>query len=143
MNIRDFLVGMILVSLTTTVFIMWMGGGAAQYGVNYDSDTNATLLALDKLEVVQNDTQDINDQLFSNESQSDGTLELVGKFLGSGIQTLKLAKNSFSAFYDMSEAAFGVSYLGDTLAPFKTAAITIVMILIVFIILSVVVGREV
>ena len=116
---------------------------ATDYSASFDEGTKGNITAFNNIEELQEDTTNIENQLFNTTQSSSGVTDLLGKFLGAGFNTLKLAKNSFTTFYDIADNAFSNSYLGDSLSPFKGALILVVVILVTFIILSVLIGREV
>jgi hypothetical protein len=132
---------MVVISITVGVLLSIMGGISSDYGVNIDDGANNNLTALNKLDVIRNNTEVIEEQVFSQQ-ESSGITDLLGKYLGAGYQSIKLITNSMGAFYDMINVAFSNTFLGVGLGFFKTGILIISMIIIVFIVISVLTGRD-
>lgn len=110
-----------------------------KYGSSIDTRTNDTLAGYNQFEAIQNTTQDIEDTLFNSTNEGDQN-DLLGVFLGSGFNVLKLAKGSVQAFGSMIQTAAGIVQLPTG---FVSIVLTIIVVLIIFAIISVLVGKDI
>ena len=139
MKISTFMVGLLLVGMFTTL----LGIFYADIGTQYSIDYNDTQFAgYDQLASINNDLSSINTTL-TDLNQETGVVDLLGGFLASGFDVIKITFNSFSAFWSMSETAFSTQVLGSSVSVFKTYLVAITMVLFFFAVVAVLVGRDV
>ena len=139
MKISTFIISMVLVGLIVTVLGVYYGNMATSYGQTYNS---SQFSGYDKLATLQEQTSEINQTL--NEVQSNsGVLDVVGGMLTGGFTVLKTTYTSIGVFNDMTNEAVDNAQLGETSSVFKNSIMLIVMLLILFIIVSVLVGKDV
>lgn len=140
MKISSFMISIALAALFTSLFASYYAAIDDQYAVTINENTSGAINALNKFQEIQATTQTINQTLFDSDDGDSGVTDIIGKFLGAGFNVLKLAKESFSAFYSILETSMtnlGLpGYFLDILA-------TIALIIILFIIISALVGKDV
>lgn len=141
MKISTLIISMVLVTALVTSFGVYYASLATQYQDNLPLSVNTTLAGYNRFDEIRANTQQINQTLFGTPTGESGISDLVGKFLGSGFNTLKIAKQSFGAFYDIIQNA--VTTIPGLDGVYADVFITIAMIIIIFIIISVLVGRDV
>ena len=140
MKISSFMVGVTVAALFTAVFGSFYAGIADSYSVPLDENTSSDLAVYNQLQNIQDVTNDINKTLFSTDS-SGGVTDIVGLFLGSGFNVLKIAKGSLTSFYVILTQA--VSVIPGLDGVFGSVFVTVALILLLFAIISVLVGRDV
>lgn len=139
MKISSFLVAVLVVSLFTTLFGIYYADIATDYEQTFD---NSTFAGYNQLTTIKTDLEEIN-QTITSINQESGVVDLLGGFLASGFDVLKITFNSFGAFGSMIESAFSQLPLGYSMSLFKTYFVAIAFILFVFAIVAVLVGREI
>jgi hypothetical protein len=141
MKISSMIISMLLVSLFVTVFGAYFAGINDSYGQTLPAYTNATLSEFDHFDEISATAADLNNTLFGTPSGESGITDLVGKFLGSGFNALKISRQSFDAFTSLiSTSASAIPGLNGAFAPIL---ITIALIIVLFIIIRVLVGTDV
>lgn len=139
MKISTFMVGIILVGMFTTLFGIFYADISTSYSINYNDTQFA---GYDQLSTINSDLAEINTTL-TDLKQESGVIDLLGGFLASGFDVIKITFNSFSAFWSMSETAFSTPVLGSSVSVFKTYLVAIAMVLFFFAVVAVLVGRDV
>lgn len=142
MKVSDFIVGMILVSVTVTIFGFFYADAATNYAQPYD---NSTFAAYDKLAALQSQTAQIN-QTVSELNPTSGISDIIGGFLRSGYSVLKATFTSFNIFTSMGDDAMdkvGSVVPGSGFFTLKTGLLMIGFVIFIFIVVSVLVGRDV
>lgn len=135
MKISTFVIAIVLVGAIVTGMGMYISEISGNYAQTFDQ---GTLAGLDKTADVQNLTQDIYDDLSGIDTTS-STLDLVGGFLKSGYTVIKVTFASFGIFTDMSTTAFSRV---PVLSVFGSYLFVIAFIAFVFIVISILVGRD-
>lgn len=131
-RISLFIIALILVGAVATTITMMTGNLSDKYGTDYDNET---------LQVFE-DTSELNDLAVELEAKTNtqtvesGVFDVVGAWIGRALDALKLSASSYSVFEGMTETA--VNKVGIP-GYFKIAALSIMMILIVFAIIAVMV----
>lgn len=141
MRISSFIIAMLIVGLFVAVFMNLFSELNDKYtpDVAYNSSDWETYNQLAEL---KNNTEQIQDktQAISEEA---GALDVIGSYFSSAYEALKLAPNSVASFLSITDAATEDANLGVNADVFKTALITIVLVIIfIGIILSALVKRE-
>lgn len=139
-KISTFMISILVVALFMTVFANFYAGVADRYPVTYDTDLNDSLAIYDQFETIQNTSEQMQSQLYTNKTGLAGAADLLGSFLGSGFQVLKLTSDSLSAFNIIANEAGERMTLPDY---FTAIIITIVVVLFIFAIISVLVGKDI
>ena len=140
MKLSSFIVSIVLVSLFVTVFGAYYAQIGTDYAPTYDDNTSNQIQAFDTFEDIQNVTEDINTTLFGEQTGETGTIDLLGKFLGSGFNVMKVAGQSFGAFYTLAVNATTAVGLPSY---FLNIIVTVVMIIVFFIVVSALVGKDI
>lgn len=140
MRFSSFMVAILIVSLGAVSFATFYANIATQYGVDYDNQTNATIAVYNNLAEISTVTSNINNTLFGTSTGTDGGINLVGTFLGAGFNVLKLARASFDSFYTIAENAI----ISAGVPPiFLDVILVTVLVIILFIIVSALIGKDV
>lgn len=142
-KISTMLVSMLLVSLIIVTFSSFFADVSIKYGSSYDNNTNTSIELYNQYIVVENTTKTIDSTLF-NQSAKGGVIseafDLLGSFLGAGFNVLKLTKSSVTGLYSMTENASEAIELDNN---YKNVIFAIIMVLVVFAIIGVLVGRDI
>lgn len=113
--------------------------GDERYGI---TDYNASRIdSYNQINEIQGQAQDIKNKTLTLQSKS-GVIDVLGGFFESGFDALKITFSSFGNFLTQVDLFFGDIGIFNANV-FKVAFITIALLLIVFIIISTVVKREV
>jgi len=139
MKISTFLVALIMIGMFTTFFGLYYADIGSQYSVAFN---NTTFAGYNQLNAITEDLAEINQTITSIEQRS-GITDLLGGFLASGFDVIKITFNSFASFFAMSETAFSQQTLGNTWTVLKTFFVPIVLVLFFFAVVSILVGRDV
>jgi len=122
----NFIVALIVVSLVMTIFALYFSAGANNYGVEWD---NSTIESYQQLEALRtNITGDTEDKVTGIDQTASN--DIIGGYISSAYQSLKISYKSIGIFNDMSDAAVDNAQLGDSAKAFKQSIILIVMILL-------------
>ena len=147
MKISSLIVSIILVGLFASVFGVFFAGISTQYDVTYNGSTtfgqNGTF---DKITEIETQTASIEDGL-KTEGGDTGLTDLVGGFLKKGFQVIQVTFSSFGLMNDMAgdaavelDNATGGTGISQYFLP---AVLAIVSVLFIFIIISMLVGRDI
>lgn len=135
MKISTFVIAIVAVGMIVSGAMLWVNELAGNYGMSFD---NSTVSGMDKTENVQNLTNTIFDDLSEIDTTS-STLDIVGGFLKSGFTVIKVTFASFGLFTSISGNAFaqvpGLAFFGSFL-------LAIAFIAFVFLVISILVGRD-
>lgn len=140
MKISTFVVAILCVGLFSTVLGIYYADLSAQYSQDY----NATSFAgYDQFTTINDNLAEINRTLTTLEQES-GITDLLGGFLASGFNVLKITFKSFGAFFSMIAHTFTeTTVLGQGWAVFKTYLVAIAFTLFIFGVVAVLVGRDI
>jgi len=128
-KISDFVIGMILVGVIISGFVMVMGSMNTYYGTptGYDSSKLSSFQeSVDNLSVY---TEEIKNET-EKASEKSGVLDVIGDFFSAGYKAAKLSAKSVNVFEDFVNQGMtniGLGAFGEIL---KTAIISIVLIII-------------
>lgn len=143
MKISTLLVGIVLVGLFAGVFGAYFANITAQYGQDYD---NTTLSSYDQITNISSQTEAIQSGL-ETEGGDTGLTDLIGGFLKKGFAVVKITFQSFGLLSDMTnDAAAEIdSRTGGSGVStyFLPAILAIISILFIFVIISMLVGRDI
>lgn len=140
MRISHFVIGVILMMLIITVIGAFMGDLNTQYST--PSDYNESDIELyNRLDETYNLSREL-DQKLNESSAKTGFVDMLGGFVSSAVNTLKVARSSLGTFEYMVRD--GTEKLGlHSPALFRVAFVSIIIILFVFAIASVMVKKDV
>lgn len=137
MKISTMMISIVLVAFFVTTFVNLFVAVSEDYSVTYDSETNSTLQTLNQFDSIRNTTEQINQTLFTTDTTS--VTDILGGFLGAGFNVLKLSGQSVAAMGNI------VTTAGEQLGLGAGTAIlmTVVVLLVLFAIIGVLVGRSI
>jgi len=147
MKISSLIVSIILVGLFAGVFGLFFSELSEQYNIDYNgSDTFGQNGSFDKIQDIQEQTETIEGGL-KTDSTNTGITDLVGGFLKKGFAVIQVTFSSFELMFDMSneaaeqlDTATGGTGVSQYFLP---AVIGIISVLFIFIIISMLVGRDI
>jgi hypothetical protein len=135
MKISSFVIGLVLVGMFAVVMTMYLTDGAT----TYNETVNTTALGnLDKTASVRNMTDSIYGEL-ENIGTTSSVVDIIGGFLKSGYTVIKVTFASFGLFTSAANSAFSAV---PQLSLFYTYIFVIAFIAFVFIVISILVGRD-
>ena len=138
MKISTFIISLLLVGLIVTVLGVFYAGMADTYEQTYEQN----LSGYDRFDELKAQTSEINQSL--NQLQSDSSIvDVVGGMLKGGFTVLKTTYTSIGVFNDVSNEAIDSAQLGETTSTFRNAILLIVLVLFLFTIVGVLVGRDI
>lgn len=138
-TISTFIVAMLVVSLVVGVFSLFYASVADNYSKTYNTSNTE---GYEQFSALEAQASEINTTV--NQIQSDsGVFDVVGGLLKSGYTVLKTTQSSVGIFNDMSNQAFEDSNLGPATYIFRNHLLLIVLILFIFTIVGVLVGRTI
>ena len=126
-KISTFIVGMIFASIIVVFFGVFMSEVSNSYSLTYD---NTTFSSYNKLSEIANTTKKIRDTE-ENIREKGGVLDIIGGYVSDAYNTLKVSKESISAFESMTNAGINKLNLGISGDSLKIAITTSILILIV------------
>ena len=137
-KISDFIIGIILVGLVTSILGLFIAEMGTNYGIDYD---NSSFEAYNSLESMQNLSEEIEDR--SNIDEDKDLLDVIGGYFSSAYSALRLTGASFETFSKMSQQAIEDSNLG-AIGGFLQIAFSSIVIIIIFlaIFISAIVKRD-
>jgi hypothetical protein len=127
-KMTSFLIGIVLVGLFVSVFIVYLGSINRTYATTEYNES--TLAALNRMSEVSSQTQQVQG-IATNISQPVGNINVLDALFGGAYRALKVSFNSFSIFQNMTQTIAAQSQLGSTGALFFNAGTTILLILLV------------
>lgn len=139
MRISQFTIGFLIISLVAVVFAFFIGDMDEAYT---SVDINESSLS------VYNKTSELNDLASDmNESLSDmqqgNAADVVGGLLTSGFTVLRTTWTSFGVYTDVTSEALDNANLGKSTASFKSTALIIGVLLFIFAMVGILIGRTV
>lgn len=137
-KITNFMVGIVLISFIMTVFGLFLAETNENYGITYDNESIAIYNKLDNISTL---TQQIDEGTDLDEKT--GVLDIIGSYFTDAYNVLKLTKNSFDTFDEMSNAAVKDANLGSVGDALRVTISAVVLILIVLgVVISAVIKRD-
>lgn len=142
MKISSLLVGIILVGLFAGIFGVFFSNISTQYSQEYNS---TAFDSYNKINNITTQTAQIKSGL-DTDTQNEGITDLIGGFLKRGFAVVKITFQSFDLLNTMTGEA--IDQLdekagGGGITYFKEAILAIIGILFIFIIISMLVGRDI
>jgi len=136
MKISNFIIALVLVAMVATTFTMTVLDLSGKYGTTYDEDELAVFGNATELHEL---AEDLEDKTVDQNVES-GIIDIVGAYIGRALDALKLSMTSFGVFENMATKA--ADKLGLP-AYFLTGFITIMLVIIIFIIVSAMIKKDV
>lgn len=142
MNIRNLLISIVLIGLFATIFGLYFANISTQYNQDYN---DTAFEGYNQITNITQQTESIETGLQTDTTQ-EGITDLIGGFLKRGFAVIKITFQSFGLINNMGDAA--IDQLdertgGASLNIFKTALLGVIGIIFVFLIISVLVGRDI
>lgn len=134
-KISTFIIGIILVGIFAGAIGMYYADGATKYGASYN---NSSFDGYDRMSEIQAQTAQINQTITNFDGAS--TIDIIGRFLQSGYSVIKITYSSFASFIGIGEAATAQV---PGLAYFKAGLFLIAFVILIFVVVSILVGRDV
>ena len=146
-KISGFLISLLLVALFATSFSYLIANVSKPYDVEYN---NETFESYNKINQLSNDIEATKNNITTQLELDPGLLDVIGAYLKGGYKTLKISLNSFEVFSSVAEETLSDSNLGTNqelynpvfISQLKTTLVLIVLVLVLFIIIGIFVGRE-
>lgn len=135
MKISTFIIGIVFVGMIITGVGLYISELENNYGGTID---DSKFTSLDKSAQIKNLTEDINEDLQGIDVTSN-PLDVVGGFLKSGYTVIKVTFASFGIFTEMATTTYQEV---PTLSVYGAYLISIAFIIFIFIVISVLVGRD-
>lgn len=142
MKLSSFLVSLVLVGIFASVFGLFYVGISDNYGRSFDNNTFSNY---NKINNISQQAETIKEGIDTEDTEVTLT-DLVGGFLKKGFAVLTITYESFDLFTDMATDAgeqLNERSGGAISGLFTAPLITIGIIILVFIIVGVLVGREI
>ena len=136
MKISSFIIALILVGVIATTFTMTVVDYTDKYGVTYDDEELAVFENTTALMTLAEDLETRTNE----QTVESGIVDMVGAYIGRALDALKLSMTSFGVFERMASAATDKIGLPSY---FLGALVAIVLILIVFVIISAMIKKDV
>jgi len=127
-KISEFMVGLIAIGFFSAVFVLFMGAMQSNYDVEYD---NSSMVIYDQLDELNVQAEDIKTEV-SGISEKPGILDVIGSYFSDAYKALKLTKNSFDVFDDMSNAAIDDANMG-AVGGYLRIVVGSIMIILIFV----------
>ncbi len=141
-KISTVLIVLLLVGFFVTFFVSFINAGANIYGANLDNQTKESIRSFNKNAEVLAQAQELKGNVTSAKQDKDIS-DLLGGLFKSGYSTLLLTTSSFDTVSSMADEGVSQMKLGPELSNVLILVIGgIVMIILTFIIITVLVRRE-
>ena len=140
--------GLIITVAVFMIFITFNTNLLISSGVAIPSADNQTMMTLTNIKNITDSANTIKGKTF-DESQSKNWIEqayydIIGKYFEKGLAVIKLIPNMFGLFDDMITSIFGrIPIFGIALSPLSFLYIIGLLFIIIFAILSIVLGRDI
>ena len=139
MKISSFVIGFLVVALITVTLGLYVTGIKINYAtVDYNE---SELGGFNKIEEIQNLSSDLNQSLQQVEQGS--VIDIVGGLITSGFTVLKTTWSSFGIYTDVVNEASDNIPLGDSGVTIKAIALMLGILLFIFAMVTVLIGRDV
>jgi hypothetical protein len=139
MQFRNWIVGMVIVSLFVIVNISFLAQLESQYA--HVDNTQANLSTYDKLDELTNTTQQLSDQT-RGINQSSGLTDIIGHYIGRATGVVKTTTQSYDVSAEMGNSALNSAGLGPMKQHFRTALFAILSIAVTFGLVSIYLRRK-
>jgi len=142
MKLSNFLIAIVVVGIFASVFALFFSGISDNYGQSFD---NTSFSSYNKITNITTQTESIRDGIETDDTEVTLT-DLIGGFLKKGFAVLTITYQSFDLFTDMANDAgteLNERSGGAISGLFTTPLILIAIIILIFIIISVLVGTKI
>lgn len=141
MKISGLVISLIVVTMFVSIFGLYYASIGQQYGRAYNPDD---LSAFNKTAELEAQMSEINATLQDIDPGQSGISDIVGAFFKSGYLVVRTTFTSIGIFNDMADAGFDrLEVAGSGLNIFKVTLIMIAVAIFFFLVVSVLIGREV
>lgn len=141
-KISSLIITLSIVSLMVVVFSVSMVNTASKYGNSFDSSTVGNMSKIDRLSSLSTSLQTNVSKIQNNNN----IFNQVDAFFGAGFSALKLTLVSSDIAYEVSSNAGDKIETGDNSGAIKSIFLAVIAIiittLVIFAIISAIVGRE-
>jgi hypothetical protein len=138
MKISGLVVGVFIVTLIASTFTIFIGGTMTAYEVDY----NGSLInAFNKTQEVELQAQELN-QTFSRVTTDTNAVDVIGNFVSLGITVAQSTWSSFAIFEDITRSA-AESLPFEIPTTFSSILIAIVLVLFIFALVGLMIGRQI
>lgn len=132
-KITGFMISIVIIGIFMTIAGLFLANLESEYG-DIDSYDNDSLSAYNKLALIENTTERMNEQVVGTDTG--GTVEtsefdIIGSFFANAYSSLKLVGQSFTAFTGLTASASEDLNLGASARVIQTGITAIVLIIIV------------
>lgn len=139
-QISKLMISLILVSLIAGTIGIFMSGLSKEYNVEYD---NSSVTTFNMLSNITETTQSVQNRTASAERDSSGVVDALSGFFSDAYQALLITTQSYTVIESMLDHALSEADLGSVGSLFKTAILTIVIIVIfIGIIIAAIIKRD-
>jgi hypothetical protein len=139
MKISAFILGFVIVSLFAVCFAFLIGDFNDSYSGTVVNESQ--LDSYNKIDEMNELAGDMNESL--QKIQQGSAVDVVGGLITSGFTVLKSTWTSFSMYTDITSGAIDNANLGQSAVSWKTTALIIGLLLFIFAMVGVLLGREV
>lgn len=127
-KISGFIIGMVLISMTTAILAIFISHMAVTYGTSY---TASDLSSYQKMGALTNLTKEVQTQA-TNINNQPNALDIIGSYFSKGYQAVAITVQSVDVFNEMTNTATAQAHLGPAGNIIKSA-ITLIVLIIIFI----------
>jgi len=138
MKMSNVLVGLIIITATIAIFMIFAAQLGSSYEVTYDNSTES----YQKLDELSQLAQDI-ERNSSAMKEKTGALDVIGSFFSDGHKVYRLSSKSLDVMKTMSSEAIDSTDVGPTGPILKSGVFTILTIVIFLgLIIAAILGRD-
>jgi hypothetical protein len=138
LKISSFIIGFLVIALFTVVISFYV----ISINETYTSDINESALSgYDKIEELEELSDDMNQSLTT--IQQGSAVDIIGGLATSGFTVLKTTWASFALYTDVANDAVDNSNLGESTSTWKAVALMIGILLFIFAMVGILIGRDV
>ena len=139
MKISSFVIGFLVIAMFTVAMSFYISG----IKQSYDTFTfnESEISSFNRVEEIQNLSVELNESLQQVEQGS--AIDLIGGLITSGFTVMKTTWSSFGIYTDVMSAATDKVPLGQSTVSFKSIALMIGILLFIFAMVAILLGREV
>lgn len=137
-KITHFIIALLLISLIAA----GIGMVVTELGDKYNQDYNGTFSSYNYLDKLSDETKGLKKNVTGIKEKS-GVFDVIGGFFSDAYKVLKMTKNSYSSFGNMTDTALDQSNLGEFSEPLRmTVSAIILVIILIGIITAAIVKRD-
>jgi hypothetical protein len=140
-KISNFIIGLIIISLCSVTFSLYINGYVTNYGINASTENIETFNRLNDLNTNVKELEETTTTF----QEKTGLIDIIGGYFSNAYNSLKVAFNSIGVFDSMLNSATENPELNNPIIKYlKQAIVSIVIIIIILgVIISAVVKKDV